>query len=96
MVSSDLAHKLLGLNPAQLLQNIKIVPPGAYPAAAVFTVNKRTLQLQSSNVLALLPGTDKTDEYVLITGHYDHLGTKGKEIFYGADDDGSGTTSVWK
>jgi hypothetical protein len=94
MVSSDVAHKLLGLNPAQLLQNIKIVPPGPYSADAFFTVNKRTLLLQSSNVIALLPGTDKTDEYVLITSHYDHLGTKGKEIFYGADDDGSGTTGV--
>jgi Zn-dependent M28 family amino/carboxypeptidase len=31
---------------------------------------------------------------VLITSHYDHLGRKGKEIYYGADDDGSGTTSV--
>jgi hypothetical protein len=93
-VSSDVAHKLLGLNPAQLLQNIKIVPPGPYSADASFTVNKRTLLLQSSNVIGLLPGTDKTDEYVLITSHYDHLGTKGKEIFYGADDDGSGTTGV--
>jgi hypothetical protein len=93
-VSTDVAHKLIGLNPAQLLQNIKIVPPGPYGSETVFTVFKRTMQLQSSNVLALLPGTDKTDEYVLITGHYDHLGTKGKEIFYGADDDGSGTTGV--
>lgn len=93
-VSSDLAHKLIGLNPAQLLQNIKIVPTGPYNTNVTFTINKRTLLLQSSNVLALLPGTDKADEYVLITGHYDHLGIKGKDIYYGADDDGSGTTGV--
>ncbi|MCW3114562.1 MAG: family peptidase [Segetibacter sp.] len=93
-VSSNLAHLLLGLNPAQLLQSIKNVPSGAYSAEAEFTINKRTLLLQSSNVVALLPGTDKADEYVLITSHYDHLGTRGKEIFFGADDDGSGTTSV--
>lgn len=93
-VSSDVAHRLLGLNPAQLLQSIKNIPVGDYNSAAQFTVNKRTSLLQSSNVIALLPGTDKKDEYVLITGHYDHLGTKGKDIYYGADDDGSGTTSV--
>ncbi|MCW3111145.1 MAG: family peptidase [Segetibacter sp.] len=93
-VSSDVAHKLLGLNPAQLLQSIKIVPQGPYNSDAVFTINKRTSLLQSSNVIGLLPGTDKAGEYVLITSHYDHLGTKGKDIYYGADDDGSGTASV--
>ncbi|GEO09316.1 M28 family peptidase [Segetibacter aerophilus] len=93
-ISSNLAHQLLGLNPAQLLQSIKNIPVGSYSADAQFVTNKRTLLLQSSNVIGVLPGTDKADEYVLITGHYDHLGTRGKDIFYGADDDGSGTTSV--
>jgi Zn-dependent M28 family amino/carboxypeptidase len=41
-----------------------------------------------------LPGTDKKDEYVFVTGHYDHLGKRDSVIYYGADDDGSGTTSV--
>ncbi|MEK7198615.1 MAG: M28 family peptidase, partial [Bacteroidota bacterium] len=40
------------------------------------------------------PGKDKKDEYVFITGHYDHLGMNGDVIWYGADDDGSGTVSV--
>ncbi|HSU49458.1 MAG TPA: M28 family peptidase [Segetibacter sp.] len=93
-VSSNVAHEMLGLNPAQLLQSIKNIPAGDYSSDVVFTMNKRTLLLQSSNVIAVLPGTDKADEYVMITSHYDHLGTRGKEIFYGADDDGSGTTSV--
>lgn len=48
----------------------------------------------SSNVLAVLEGTDKKDEYVFITAHYDHLGTREGVIYYGADDDGSGTVSV--
>jgi len=30
----------------------------------------------------------------VVTSHYDHLGKKGDEIFNGADDDGSGTTSL--
>ena len=30
----------------------------------------------------------------MITGHYDHLGKRGNVIYYGADDDGSGTVSV--
>lgn len=93
-VSSNVAHQLLGLNPARLLESIKNVPVGAYNSNTIFTINKRTSLLQSSNVIGILPGTDKKDEYVLITGHYDHLGTRGKDIYYGADDDGSGTTGV--
>jgi hypothetical protein len=48
----------------------------------------------SNNVLGLLEGTDKSDEYMVITGHYDHIGRRGDIINYGADDDGSGTVSV--
>lgn len=58
------------------------------------SLKKQVLTLQSSNVIGILPGTDKKDEYVFVTGHYDHLGKKDSVIYYGADDDGSGTTSV--
>jgi Zn-dependent M28 family amino/carboxypeptidase len=39
-------------------------------------------------------GSDKKDEYVFITAHYDHLGKTGHTVFYGADDDASGTSAV--
>ncbi len=93
-VSSDLAHDILGMNPKQLLQSIKNIPTGPYETRVSHSINKRTLMLYSSNVLAVIPGTDKKDEYVMITSHYDHLGTRGKDIYYGADDDGSGTAAV--
>jgi hypothetical protein len=48
----------------------------------------------SSNVIAVLEGSDKKDEYVFVTAHYDHIGKRGAVINYGADDDGSGTVSV--
>jgi hypothetical protein len=57
-------------------------------------VEKKSRQLMSSNVIGILPGTDKTDEYLFITAHYDHLGKRDTVIYYGADDDGSGTVSV--
>jgi Zn-dependent M28 family amino/carboxypeptidase len=47
-----------------------------------------------------LRGSDPAlkDSYVLVTAHYDHLGTRpgteGDNIFNGANDDGSGTVSV--
>jgi hypothetical protein len=51
------------------------------------------------NVAGLLRGSDPVlrDTYVMLTAHYDHLGTRGSgpdRIFNGANDDGSGTVSV--
>ena len=48
----------------------------------------------STNVLGVLEGTDKKQEYVFVTAHYDHLGIVNGELHPGADDDGSGTTAV--
>ncbi|MEJ7766460.1 MAG: M28 family peptidase [Chitinophagaceae bacterium] len=48
----------------------------------------------SSNVVATLEGSDKKDEFVFLTAHYDHLGKRGNIVYYGADDDGSGTVAV--
>jgi len=48
----------------------------------------------ASNVLGVVEGSDKKDEYVFVTAHYDHLGKHDGKIYYGADDDGSGTVAV--
>jgi len=60
----------------------------------VIDVKKNREELTSENVLAYLEGTEKPNELVVVTSHYDHLGKKGDDIFNGADDDGSGTTSL--
>ncbi len=54
----------------------------------------RVEQLHGENVLGYLVGTDKKDEFVVVTAHYDHLGKAGGEVYNGADDDGSGTVTV--
>jgi hypothetical protein len=50
------------------------------------------------NVAGMLRGKSKPDEYVVFSGHYDHLGIRpameGDSIANGADDDASGTTAV--
>jgi Zn-dependent M28 family amino/carboxypeptidase len=51
------------------------------------------------NVVGILPGKKKNDEYVIFSGHYDHLGTgkpnaEGDTIFNGANDDAAGITAV--
>lgn len=48
-----------------------------------------------SNVLGYLEGTDKKDEVIVFTAHYDHEGVNSRgDIYNGADDDGSGTTTI--
>lgn len=51
-------------------------------------------ETSASNVVGYIAGSDLKNEYVFLTAHYDHLGKKGSVIYYGADDDGSGTASV--
>ena len=50
--------------------------------------------MTSSNILAVIPGTDLKKEWVIISAHYDHIGVSGTEVYNGADDNASGTTAV--
>ncbi|MBS7253875.1 M20/M25/M40 family metallo-hydrolase [Flavobacterium branchiicola] len=64
------------------------------------TISKKTL----NNVVGILPGKTKPNEYVIFSGHYDHLGVGSPEegtphsatdsIYNGANDDAAGTTAV--
>ena len=62
-------------------------------------IHKNTISnLPMFNVLGVLPGKSKPNEYVVFSGHYDHIGilkaTNQDSIANGADDDASGTTAV--
>jgi len=50
--------------------------------------------IYASNVIGMIKGSEKAEEYLMITAHYDHLGIYNGEIYNGADDDGSGTVAV--
>ena len=59
-----------------------------------YKLEHKSEKIKSENVLGYLEGTDKKDELIIITSHYDHEGIKNGEIYNGADDDGSGTVAV--
>lgn len=67
------------------------------PVDVVFNASGFTT-IETENVLGYLEGTDKKDELVVITAHYDHVGKlpgdSGDLINNGADDDASGTAAV--
>ena len=56
-----------------------------------FSTNVNELKT-AENVLGFIPG--KSDEILVISAHYDHIGYDQGEICNGADDDGSGTASL--
>lgn len=74
--------------------NLKSGSPKVYTANVELNFRKSTLHLQSSDVLGFLEGTDLKNEIVVLSAHYDHLGKRDTVIYYGADDDGSGTVSI--
>jgi Zn-dependent M28 family amino/carboxypeptidase len=59
-----------------------------------YLITRNSETITTENVLGLLEGTDKKDEILVISAHYDHIGRRGDDINNGADDDGSGTVSV--
>ncbi|WP_264530737.1 M28 family peptidase [Flavobacterium sp. N502540] len=48
----------------------------------------------SENIWAYIEGSEKPDEVLVISAHYDHVGVKNGDVYNGADDDGSGTVAV--
>jgi len=92
-ISVSAAAAILGKTGASF-NDLKTAIRGVYNTNLSLDLVTTTNNLESSDVIGVLPGTDKKDEYVMITGHYDHLGKRDSVIYYGADDDGSGTTSV--
>src|SRR5262249_29375190 len=54
------------------------------------------LVIQTRNVVGVIEGSDPTlkAEYVLVTGHYDHVGQSGPFIYHGADDNASACAAV--
>lgn len=49
---------------------------------------------ESENVLAYIKGSEKPDEVLIISGHFDHLGIENDEIHFGADDNASGSMAI--
>lgn len=62
--------------------------------AAYMNKNKSENLGDSENIWAFIEGSEKPNEILVISAHYDHIGIKNGEVFNGADDDGSGTVAL--
>lgn len=99
MLSHATGKKLLGAGFDSLLARAKRadvlnLPYETVTANIELQFSKYRTTINASNVIGIVEGTDKKDEYVFLTAHYDHLGIRDGKIYNGADDDGSGTVAV--
>lgn len=80
-------------------RNVVFVLTTSDPVHYSIQVEQEIKESKLANVVGILPGKTREKEYVIFSGHYDHLGvgkpdSKGDSIFNGANDDASGTTAV--
>lgn len=71
----------------------------SYRQTFTFKPRRAKDSITSSNIIGVLEGKSKKDEYVIVSAHYDHLGIRKAEedkdsIYNGANDDASGVTGV--
>jgi Zn-dependent M28 family amino/carboxypeptidase len=102
-VTVDLARSLLALGGldfdelkgAAATRNFTAVETGVTVRAGVDAEVRR---VETANVVGLLPGSERPDEVILVTSHYDHFGVgapiDGDSIYNGAYDNASGTALI--
>jgi Zn-dependent M28 family amino/carboxypeptidase len=78
----------------------KPLPTFPLPISVRASVRTETSDLESRNVIGILPGTDPKlkSEYVVLSAHFDHLGVgspiNGDSIYNGAMDNSSGVATL--
>lgn len=76
-----------------------VVMSNEKPDVFKFNIKNEIETKDLGNVVGILPGKSKKDEYVIFSAHYDHIGigkpdARGDSIYNGANDDAAGTTAV--
>jgi len=84
-----------GIKVAAAKRGFKAVPLGL---KASITLKNSIINVTSNNVVALLPGSERPDEYIIYMAHWDHFGLnpalEGDQIFNGAVDNATGTAAL--
>lgn len=101
-LSTQVVKDLLGkkykavIKSRKKLEKTGKLKPVSIPIDLTLTQDKEVSELIGENVLGYLEGSDPElkDEIVVFSAHYDHIGQRGDNIFNGADDNGSGTSTL--
>ncbi len=97
VISKELASELLGIK-SKKMDELIVNPDVSIKSKKTnikIKVERGEDLLPTANIMGYMEGTDKKDEVLVISAHYDHVGIDDKgRIYNGADDDGSGTCAV--
>ncbi|MDQ1771512.1 M28 family peptidase [Labilibaculum sp. A4] len=96
-ISNPVACELLQIKPKrlkQILETKKMKKTEQRICKFTFNFDLKYKELSTENVFAFLPGTNKKEEVLVISAHYDHVGKNDGEIFNGANDNASGTAAI--
>ncbi len=102
-ITSETARKIVGDQLKVIAKTRKKIQkkgqpqaPIALPCAFEISQKKRVRQIKGDNVLGFVEGTDPQlrSEVLVVSAHYDHLGKRGDDIYFGADDNASGSSAV--
>ncbi|MEL6922622.1 MAG: M28 family peptidase [Bacteroidota bacterium] len=102
MISTSIAKKIMGKRYKKVIKARDRIKANGSPRKVKLKTklnlkqDKNERKLVGNNVLGFIEGSDPQlkDEVVVVTAHYDHLGKRGDDIYNGADDNGSGTSTV--
>jgi hypothetical protein len=103
IVAPTMIEKFFGMSREKLVEAAARGPKKSAfkkikPIEIVYKTSSDLKPIKTENVLGFLEGSDKKDELLVVTAHYDHIGVKkdgeGDLINNGADDDASGTSTV--
>ena len=73
-----------------IIENLKKI--GVAPFVTAYTQSFTAGSTEATNILAVIPGKEK--ETIVISAHYDHLGTRNGAVFNGTDDNSSGVSAL--
>ena len=102
-VTNEAAHKIFKIAGVDYDQQLKVASGRGFKSVDLrlstsIAFRNKVKNAVSNNVVALIPGKDLANEYVVYTAHWDHFGInskfKGDSILNGALDNATGTAAL--
>lgn len=102
-ISHELAVEIMGVSKNEIKEMFGMIKKGVQVPSKLVSdirvqldVEVEKFESTSRNVVALVEGSDPVlrNEYIVISGHHDHLGISDGEIMPGADDNGTATVAL--
>jgi hypothetical protein len=95
--SRDISKLAVGLNVDSIYSIIgNSGKPHSFNTHRLLTLSiiKRDKKTATKNIVGFIKGTDSNLPCIVLSAHHDHFGKIDGKVFYGADDNGSGTSAL--